>query len=235
MSFHSPRGSVLLWVIGVIAALCTAFYMTRLMALTFWGKSRVPKEVHPHESPISMTFPLMVLAFLSVFAGWLCVPHGLGSVLPGHPHNLLEEWIHPLMGKMPGLEHGSLALEFTLMGLTLALVAVSVFLALFFYLIKPSLPEKIAGSIRPIHSLVENKYWVDETYFKVLIRPLIVFSQGLWRIFDVKVVDRTTYAVSNIIKNAGGGLRMIQTGNMQMYALYILMGVVFSLLFLMTQ
>jgi NADH-quinone oxidoreductase subunit L len=62
MAFHSPRGHVGLWVVGVIGAVCTAFYMTRLMALTFWGKSRVPKDVHPHESPIIMTLPLIILA-----------------------------------------------------------------------------------------------------------------------------------------------------------------------------
>lgn len=231
MSFHSPRGHVALWVVGVVAALCTAFYMTRLMALTFWGQSRVSKDVHPHESPMLMTFPLMVLAFLSVFAGWLCVPHGLGSILPGHPHNYLEDWIKPLLGKFD-VGHGSLALEFTLMGITFAGVILSVGLAYYLYIVRPTLPTQNAQRWNGLYRLLYNKYWVDEAYFKTLINPLIRLSQRLWESVDIKIIDRMTYNLSDMVKNAGGGLKMVQSGNLQVYAMYILAGLVFSLLFL---
>lgn len=234
MSFHSPRGHVLLWVIGAVAALFTAFYMTRLMAMTFWGSSRVPSEIHPHESPKLMTLPLMVLAFLSVFAGWLCVPHGLGSVLPGHPHNLLEEWIHPLMASFE-MGHGSLALEFTLMGVVLLGVIVSTLLAYRFYVVSPETPKQIAEKTGGLYKLLYNKYWVDEAYFKTLINPLIRGSQFLWSKLDVKIIDRMTYSISDMVKNAGGGLKMVQSGNLQIYALYILVGLVMSLFFLMAR
>ncbi len=234
MAFHSPRGHFLLWFVGFIAALMTAFYMTRLMAMTFWGKSRVPDDVHPHESPTSMTIPLVVLAFLSVFAGWLCIPHGLSTIIPGHPHNFLEDWIHPLMAefKMP---HGSndLLIEFSLMGITLALVGLSSLAAYYLYVVKPETAEKNAKTMKPLHQLLLNKYWVDEAYFKTLINPLIRGSRFLWSKVDVKVIDQFTYTISDMVKNAGGGLKMVQSGNLQMYALYILIGLFFSLWFLM--
>ncbi len=231
MSFHSPRGSVVLWVMGAVAALFTAFYMTRLMALTFWGRSRVPKDIHPHESPVLMTFPLAVLAVLSVFAGWLCVPHGLGSVLPGHPHNILEEWIKPHLAPFE-MSHGSLSLEFLLMGITLVGVTLSSLLAYYFYVIKPEIPARNAQSFKGIYNLLLNKYWVDEAYFKTLINPLIRSSQILWEKVDIKIIDRITYSLSDMVKNAGGGLKMVQSGNLQMYGLYIVAGLFFSLFYL---
>lgn len=234
MAFHSPRGHFLLWLVGFIAALMTAFYMTRLMAMTFWGKSRVPKDVHPHESPATMTIPLIVLGFLSVFAGWLCIPHGLSTIIPGHPQNFLDEWIHPLMAEFK-IPHGAndLLIEFSLMGVTLALVGISSLAAYYFYVIKPEAADKNAKAFKPLHQLLLNKYWVDEAYFKALINPLVRSSRFLWSKVDVKVIDQLTYTISDMVRNAGGGLKMVQSGNLQMYALYILIGLFFSLWFLM--
>ena len=233
MAFHSPRGNVGLWFIGALAAVFTAFYMTRLMAMTFWGKSRVSSDVHPHESPLTMTIPLMVLAFLSVFAGFLCVPHGIGQFL-GHMHNFLDDWIHPLMAnfEMPHGENDT-AMEFTLMGATLTAIFASVYAAYYFYVLKPEIPEANKEKMKSLHSLVYNKYWVDEAYFKALINPLVQASKFLWSRVDVKVIDKVTYQVSDIVKNAGGGLKQVQSGNLQIYAMYILIGLVTSLWFLM--
>jgi len=234
MAIHSPRGGFLLWLCGFVAAIFTAFYMTRLMAMTFWGESRVSKDVHPHESPALMTFPLVVLAVLSVFAGWLVVPHGLGSVL-GHIPNMLEHWVEPLLTSIPDMAHGSLALEFGLMALTLLAVAASVFLAYSIYVKNPKTAEKFAEKLSFPYQLTLNKYWVDELYGMALIRPLIRLSQKLWSFFDVKIVDGMTHFLASTVRNASGGLRAIQTGNLQMYALYIIVGIVFSLIFLMTR
>ncbi|MGA0619631.1 NAD(P)H-quinone oxidoreductase subunit F, partial [Ligilactobacillus salivarius] len=75
LSFHSPFGHEALWALGALGATLTAFYMTRLMCLTFWGKSRVPKDIHPHESPVVMTIPLIALGILSAVGGWIGIPH----------------------------------------------------------------------------------------------------------------------------------------------------------------
>lgn len=232
MSIHSPRGSLGLWVMGVVAAFMTAFYMTRLMAMTFWSESRVSKEVHPHESPVTMTLPLCVLGFLSVFAGFLCVPHGLGSLM-GHFPNLLEHWVEPLLTPVPGLTHGSLGLELALMGITMVGVAFSAYMAYLFYVRSPEKPLELAQKLAPLHRASSNKYWVDEFYFGALINPLIAGSRKLWSHVDVKLIDGATFMFSGLVRNASGGLRSIQNGNLQAYAFYIVFGLVACLFFIL--
>jgi len=234
MSFHSPRGSHGLWLVGVIAAGCTAFYMTRLMAMTFWGASRVPKSVHPHESPPSMLIPLCVLAVLSVFAGWLGVPHGLSTVLPGHPGNILEHWLEPVLHPLPGLEEGEFSLEMLLMAVSVLVAGVSAFLAYYLYVVKPKAVDGIVSAIRPLYTLVFNKYWVDEIYQAVLINPLIVGSRELWTKADVGIIDKITYKVTDFIRSAGEGFRSSQTGQLQAYSLMLVIGVIVSVVLLMT-
>lgn len=232
MSFHSPRGSVVLWAVAVIAAACTAFYMTRLMAMTFWGKSRVPKEVHPHESPISMTLPLMILAILSVFAGWLGVPHVLSEMLPGHIPNILDGWFHHIVRPIPDLGHAEASLELSLMGVSVALATVSALVAYILYAKKPEKVESMTKTIKPLHTLVANKYWVDEIYQKLILNPLVIVSRKLWEKVDVKIIDKATYLASDLVRTAGDGVRSTQTGQLQTYALAILGGVVLTLIYL---
>lgn len=233
MAFHSPRGNPMLWLVAVIAAICTAFYMTRLMAMTFWGGSRVPKETHPHEAPATMAIPLIVLAVLSVFAGWLGVPHGLSTFLPGHPSNILEHWLEPVIRPIPGLEHGSIGLEMTLMVVSVLLASISAFIAFYMYAVKPNIPVTLASKLRPLHNLVANKYYIDEFYQLAFIQPLIKFSRILWTKADMGFIDRSTYKLTDFIKSAGEGLRSLQTGQLQSYTLMIVVGVVATLLLLM--
>lgn len=232
LSFHSPLGGKALWVVGVITAMCTAFYMTRLMALTFWGKSRVPKNVHPHESPLSMTIPLMILAVLSVFAGWLGVPHGLATVLPGHPGNFLEHWFQYVIRPIPNMEHADVSLEISLMVLSTLLSLGSALVAFYMYAINPGLVQKFVASIKGLHTVVYNKYFVDEIYAKGILQPLVQFSRGLWVYADVGVIDKFTFKLTDFIRSAGDGLRAIQSGQIQTYTLVILVGVVASVLVL---
>ncbi len=234
LSFQSPRGHILLWITGFVAAVFTAFYMTRLVAMTFWGTSRVPSSVKPHESPLSMTFPLCVLAFLSVFSGWLCVPHGLESILPGHPHNKLEQWISPLLFPFE-TGQGSLSLEFALMVLVFCGVLVSSVMAFVFYVLKPEQARQNAERMKGLYKLLYNKYWVDEIYLKFLIRPLVRLSRYLWVRVDIKVIDNMAHSLCDGVKSASEGIKALQTGNLQIYALYMLIGLVSSLFFLMTR
>ena len=163
-SFASDRGAPFLWVIGVIAAGLTAFYMTRLMALTFWGKSRVPADVHPHESPATMTIPLIVLGVLSVVGGWIGIPHVIGAVLPGHPPNLLEGWLHYSVAKIT-LPQDAHVMEWILMGVSLSVAGLSAIFAYDSYVRNPDRPERLAKRYSRLHNLVYNKYFVDEIYF----------------------------------------------------------------------
>lgn len=225
MSFHSPLGSPWLWVVGLIGAMLTAFYMTRLMALTFWGQSRVEKHVHPHESPPIMWIPLVALAVLSVAAGWIGIPHVIGAVLPGHPTNLLEHWLHSSVASIPGLQTADPRLEWALMGASVVLALSSAYFAYFIYGKKPVLAENIKNKISTAHHIIYNKYFVDEAYFGYIINPLVEGSKRLWYYVDVRVIDKATYLISDLVREAGDLGKTIQSGNMQQYLLYVMVGV----------
>jgi NADH-quinone oxidoreductase subunit L len=229
-AFNSPFGSPVLWACGALGATLTAFYMTRLMALTFWGKSRVPKEVHPHESPAIMTISLIVLAVLSVIGGWIGIPHVIGEHL-GHIPNVWEHWLHPLISPIPGWQAIDVATEWTLMGTSVGLAAISAAVAYHFYVKSPETPKKIADGIKPVYNLVYNKYFVDEAYFGGIINPLVNVSRNIWYYIDVNFIDKMTYLAGDLMRGMGSFVRSLQTGNMQQYAMYIGIGVVVALSF----
>ncbi|MCB0413871.1 MAG: NADH-quinone oxidoreductase subunit L [Bdellovibrionales bacterium] len=231
-SFASPQGSSLLWLIGVVAAMMTAFYMTRLMALTFWGESRVSADVHPHESPISMTFPLMVLATLSVVGGWVGIPHVIGEILPGHPGNYFSHWLEPMV-KEAELPHVSSYIEWLLMLISVMGAGLFAYLAYDSYLVHKTRPDVWAKKFSKTYHLVSNKYFVDEFYFSKIINPLVDISKGLWIYIDVNFIDKLTYRVSDFAKSIGAGFKSFQTGNLQQYAMYIAAGIVVTLSFIL--
>jgi NADH-quinone oxidoreductase subunit L len=237
-AFSSSRGGAGFWVAGVFGALLTAFYMTRLMALTFWGKSRVDKSVHPHESPALMTIPLIVLAILSVVGGFVGVPHVIGQYL-GHIPNFFEHWLEPLirlipqteMHEMAGTDHE--ALEWGLMATSVVLVLCSAGLAYFFYIVQPGTSEKAKNFFGPVYKFVDQKFLVDEAYFKFLVDPLVEQSKKLWFYVDVNFIDKCTYWAADLTQGLGGVVRSFQNGNMQQYAMYIIIGVVVTLSFIL--
>jgi NADH-quinone oxidoreductase subunit L len=226
MSFHSPRGHMALWIVGIIGATMTAFYMTRLMALTFWGQSRVPQETHPHESPLTMTIPLIVLGLLSVIGGWIGIPHVIGAILPGHPENIFEHWLAPVISAIPNLGEAEPSMEWSLMGASSGLVIISAFVAFHFYVQDPEKPKKIAKALGGFYKLVANKYYVDEGYFSFFINPLVQMSKNIWLYIDVNFIDKTTYVLSDVVRGGGSFVRGLQNGNIQQYATYITLGVV---------
>lgn len=224
-AFSSPLGHSSLWIVGAVSAVITAFYMTRLMALTFWGKSRFGHEVHPHEAGPSMTIPLIVLALLSAIGGWIGIPHVIGAILPGHPANWLEHWFHGSIMEPRGGQHFPEHKEWALMGISVSLAAISALVAYKFYVRSPEIPARVTGRIRGLYDLVYNKYFVDEFYFARIINPLVDASRGLWAYVDVNFIDKTTYVVSDVVRGMGSAARTLQNGNLQQYALYIALGV----------
>jgi NADH-quinone oxidoreductase subunit L len=207
--------------------------MTRLMSLTFWGKSRVPKEVHPHESPWIMTVPLTILAILSVIGGWIGIPHVIGSLLPGHPENILEKWFEPVVKQIPNMPEADVGMEWGLMGVSVLLAAISAGLAYVLYVKKPEKPKQLAKALGRTYDLVANKYLVDEAYQAAIIGPIVQFSKQLWYQVDVQIIDRTTYVLTDLVAGAGAFARKLQNGNIQQYALYIVLGVALTLSFIL--
>ncbi|MBY0553292.1 NADH-quinone oxidoreductase subunit L [bacterium] len=233
-AYSSPRGHILLWIAGAIGATLTAFYMTRLMALTFWGSSRVDKSVHPHESPLVMTIPLMVLGLLSVIGGWVGIPHVISEFV-GHIPNFWEHWLEPLITKLPEASQvaHSATEEWALMGVSVSLASISALAAFIMYTKKAGAADKVANAFGPVYKLVDNKYYVDEAYFGVIINPLVSASRDLWHYVDVNVIDKATYKITDLVRGGGSFVRSLQNGNMQQYAMYVVLGVVIALSYML--
>jgi NADH-quinone oxidoreductase subunit L len=235
-AYSSPRGHIGLWIAGVCGAMLTAFYMTRLMALTFWGKSRVDKSVHPHESSAIMTIPLIVLAILAAVSGFVGVPHAISEYM-GHIPNFWAQWLEPVIRKLPEAELASVthtvSEEWALMGTSVFLALSSATVAFVMYTKKLGSADKFADSIKPVYNLVDNKYYVDEFYFAAIINPLISQSKKLWYYMDVNFIDKMTYTVTDFTQNAGKLVKTLQNGNMQQYAMYITLGLVAVLSFVL--
>jgi NADH-quinone oxidoreductase subunit L len=213
-------GNYVVWAIALIAAGMTAFYMFRLVYLTFYGDFRSAKKgLHPHESPKVMTVPLMILAVLSVIGGWVGIPHALGG------GNQFESWLEPVFARSHHVAamaeaEGQAGLEISLMLLATLVAAAGIGLAYLFYRKRTELPEKVATGAGPVYDLVYNKYYVDEIYNAAVVKPIREGSRAfLWKIFDVNVVDGTVNGVAQIMAQIGQSARRLQTGLVSNYAL----------------
>ena len=223
--YISPHGHYLLWVGGVITATLTAFYMFRVLFLTFLGKSRVESHLlhHIHESPRIMTFPLIVLAFLAIVGGYVGVPEVLGGA------NRFHNFLAPVFGMGYGeaqAPHPSVNLEIGLMAASVGAALIGIWVSYLFYIKDPGLPLRLAGKFRHAYTTLLNKYYVDEIYDALFVNPIKLGSIFLWEGFDVKVVDGTVNGVAYLVEWGSGLLRRVQTGFVFNYVLAILAGVV---------
>jgi NADH-quinone oxidoreductase subunit L len=232
MTWHSPMGSTALWFVAIVAAALTAFYMTRLMALSFWGEERIKDKSHLHESPPSMTIPLIVLAILSAVGGWFGIPHVIGGAL-GHIPNLLEAWYLPKLSEIPGITAPVVSTEVILMLISVLVAAASASFAYKSYTGSLNYASQLAQKFPSIYRFIENKFFVDEFYQNRIIGPIVESGRGLWAYVDVNFIDKFSYGISQYIKDSSGGLRLLQNGNLQQYAFYMVVGVLVGLSFLL--
>ncbi len=189
------------WV-GAVTAGITAFYVFRAFFLTFFGKYR--GHHHPHESPISMTFPLMVLAALSIGGGFLSVPN----------------WLTPMFPL--AAEHG----DMQPMIISVAFGLAGILLALLMYVISPSLSDTVKSASGPIYTLLSNKYYVDELYGAVIVKPLTLISRTvLWRGVDQTIIDTgLVTGLGKVVEAFGQVARRWQSGSVRNSATWILAG-----------
>ena len=227
-SFASPLGGPILWAVGTVTAVLTAFYMFRSVALTFFGKSRVDHhlEHHVHESPWTMTVPLLTLGALSVVGGWVGIPHVLGG--PLHLPNVLEHYFDGFFAHIPmeTLEHPA-STELLLMGISTVGALAGMWAA--YTLFSRYLPAAKAwrDRVRPLYELLSHKYWVDEIYDALIVRPIHWLSETvLWRIVDVRLIDGLVNGLAASARNLGGALRLTQNGIIENYAVGIAVGAV---------
>jgi NADH-quinone oxidoreductase subunit L len=215
----------------LLTAGITAFYMFRLMGLTFYGKPRYDeKHVHPHESPATMTMPLIVLAILSAVGGFIGLPHFLG--LP----NMLESWLEPVFAPAYSVKASIMPEGHHSVGLELGLVAVSVIVAaaaILYSFKKFSKQEKFEPETG-FGKVLENKYYVDEVYDAAVVEPIKKTSDRfLWRIFDVKIIDGFVNGVAEYLSKLSFDWRRIQTGVIQDYTTLTVLGIVAVIVYLL--
>ncbi|MFQ5723611.1 MAG: NADH-quinone oxidoreductase subunit L, partial [Terriglobia bacterium] len=252
------NGNWLVWGLGTVTALMTAFYMLRLVILTFFGGSRMSREVEPHvhEAPRSMTVPLILLAGLSIVGGLVGIPAVLGG------GNWFERFLEPVFASRvePAAVAHSYTLEFLLMVLSVVVGLLGILVAYVFYLKRPEIPAQLAQRFSGLHRLVYNKYYVDEVYSKVFVEgPVLGKAMGdACGRFDLKVIDGIgvdgsawltrftsrlsiwwdTWIVDGAVNLVGWTVwilnwpvRVLQTGSVQRYALWMAAGVALLLFY----
>jgi NADH-quinone oxidoreductase subunit L len=228
-----------IWAVGVLTALLTAFYMFRLYILAFRGPSRVSHEAahHLHESPPTMIAPLVVLAFLSIVGGWVGLPLQEG----GHA---FERWMRPVMesgavaqalaqagghagvaGAAGAAHEIGAGTEWMLILVSVAAALIGILMAFAIYLRQPGRATALRERFQGVYELLLHKYWVDELYDAIVVRPLMLASDTLWRFWDTKVVDGFVNGVAGTMEGVSAVLRLFQTGYVGTYALFITLGV----------
>ncbi|HXX53602.1 MAG TPA: NADH-quinone oxidoreductase subunit L [Thermodesulfovibrionales bacterium] len=214
----SPVGKIV-WAIGTIVAFLTAFYSFRLIFLTFHGKFRGTheQEHHLHESPKVMTVPLIALCVGAVASGWVGIPHLLG----GGAH--FTEFMKPVLGHLEG--HGTHSEEWLVMAISIIAGLSGIGLAAFVYLREENLAERITQKFSGIHKVLWNKYYVDELYDLIVVRPTIwVARRVIVGVTDGKIIEGVVNGVPFLIGRFSSLLRSLQTGMVQQYAAVMAIG-----------
>jgi NADH-quinone oxidoreductase subunit L len=225
---HAYEKSPLLWGLGVLGALMTTFYMFRLLFLTFTGSFRGTEDQkhHLHESPLIMTIPLMVLAVLSVVGGFIGVPEVLGG------SNKLAEYLSPVifsLGENETVHALSHSTEYMLMGISTGLVVVTIIVAYVLYVSKKSLPVA-EGKEAGMQKVLYNKYYIDELYDSIVVKPLKTFSGFSSRILDNVVVDGIVNGVGKGVEAGSKVLRYSQSGSISTYLFAMVIGIILLLI-----
>lgn len=227
---HVFEQNKFLWIIGVLGALLTAFYMFRMMFLTFWGNFRGTEvqQNHLHESPISMTFPLIILAVLSVFGGFIGVPEALGG---GH---WLSHYLAPVFeGSTNRL--GELALshstEYMLMGTSVGGVIIAIVYAYIKYVKNNHVPVTDIEPRSALAKISYDKFYFDELYQAIIQKPLDALSGFFFKVVDQSGIDGIVNGLGKGSIEASKGLRLLQSGNVGFYIFAMVIGIVVILLY----
>jgi len=226
-AYQSENGGHILYAAGLFTALLTSFYMFRLIFLTFFGKQQYDEHhVHVHESPKSMLVPLAILAVLSIVGGWLAAP-----AFWGQP-DYFAKFLEPVFAASGGAESATAEAVAQALETPLAIVAVITALAgllaaWWLYLKNPEKPASLAKSFGGAYRALLHKYYVDELYAAVVIRPLLWVSTNiLWKTVDVAVIDGAVNGIAEGTTVIGDGTRRTQSGNTRSYAVWVVVGAI---------
>jgi len=223
------QGQYFIWALGLMGAVLTAFYMFRLVFLTFFGQERIEQQAkeHLHESPRVMTVPLVILAFFAIVAGYVGLP-----VVFGEKANLFGRFLEPVIH--PGSEaHLGLSTEWMLILISVAVALCGIYIAYVFYLKSPQTPHRVVARFPFLYRVLHNKYYVDEAYNAVFVKPLVNGSRAVYDHFDLRVIDGAIDGTAAAAGFAGKALSWLQSGLVKDYALAFLLGVALFLGYLL--
>ncbi len=236
----------LVWLTLFVAALLTAFYMTRLMILTFHGENRSgPGGKHIHEAPAVMWIPLGILAVLSIVGGWINIPRPISAMpvigwIPPWHTEWLHYWLYPVTTTADGIfaanvgeirEIGPFGGGEAFWAAVAFLVATAVIVLTTVWMGRQERkPAMETPPYRGFAKVLYNKWYVDEIYDAAIVRPVVNGSRALWRYVDVGIVDRAVNGVGSLARGLGWVGSRLQTGNLNVYALAIVAGALLILL-----
>ncbi|MFN8257145.1 MAG: NADH-quinone oxidoreductase subunit L [Bacteroidales bacterium] len=220
----------ILWILGLIGALLTTFYMFRLLYLVFYGKSRGNESQgdHVHEHSKTIKFSLIVLAFLSLFGGVVGIPEAFGG---GH---LLSKFLLPVFEPAQKIinrnHHVDYQTEYLLIFISVVLIALSIYLAWKKFVIKGIIPSAENFKNKAVSRLMANKYFIDEIYNTTLIKPLLKLSDFVHDIIEKQGIDRLVNTIGNSLLSFGNTARRIQTGTTGFYLLAMVICIITMLI-----
>lgn len=214
----------ILFVLALAASLMTTFYMFRLLFLTFFGEFRGNNIVknHVHESPKSMTIPLMILAALSVIGGFIGFPHALGHAIGIH------HWLDGFLASALKMHTVEIALntELMLMAVTIVLILVVVLIAYTFFITKKSVPKSDDAAMPLLKEVAYYKFYVDEIYEAIVVKPLDKAARLLYQFFERSGIDAVVNGIGTSVVNWSQLLRLTQTGGLGFYVIAMVISMV---------
>ena len=225
------EGHRLVWLLALITAGLTSFYMFRLLFLTFYGGERFSAETrhHLHESPPSMLAPLAVLGVLSAIGGFVGLPAWLGA-----GSNRFFRFLEPSFAQVHSTEHPEFShgVEMLFAAISIAAALTGIYVAYRLYMQRAGASEAVADRAAGLYRLLRHKFYVDELYDMLFVRPAVRGSEELlWKGLESGVIDGTVNGVGQTVQASAGLLKNIQNGLVRSYAMWILTGVVFILLY----
>lgn len=231
--FLTPHDGKILWAVGLVTAGLTSFYMFRLWYMTFFGRPRYDESTAGHgehgthgvhESPWVILLPLIILGILSLAGGWIGWPAALGG------NNWIAHFLDPVFAAsgtaaVTAPTAADIRLDRILAGVSMLTALLGWLIADLMYRRKPQLADAAARSAQPLYTLIWNKYWIDEMYTSVIVRPILALSRNLLgRGIEAGVIDGANTAMTACARDASSGIRRMQSGNIRSYAGWLAAG-----------
>jgi len=216
----------LLYYISMFTAFLTAFYTFRAVYRVFFGQPRNQRLYdRVHEQPFGMTGPLWILVIAALFGGFIGISAGIGDMIAIKNINQIETWLHPAFEEVEML-HTELSVQIRLFLVSGLLAILGILLAYFRYVRESGWTLALQRLFNPIQPVLENKYWVDEFYMAVIIRPLRAIAGFFYRIFDQGIIEGVVNGIGRLTTSVGQGVAHIETGHLSWYALSLFIGAV---------